>query len=147
MRTSLLGRLIPRFALTAFLAATGTLLAACATSGADPVEFWPSRIVAADQLQPVGKIRVSFPTRDIQREVPSGTVILRLAVAEDGGVRQIRIAESSGYASLDASAARAMVGVRFQPYREDGVAMAVTTLMPMRFRPSGRCLALGAFDC
>jgi len=151
MRIAFFTRLIPRAAQAALLASTGALLAACAVGGtvgdAEAVEPWPAKIVAAERLRPAGALRVSFPTRDVQHEVPSGTVVLRLAVGDDGRVRQVRIAESSGYASLDASAARAMVGARFQPYREDGVATAVTTLMPMRFRPSGRCLSLGTFDC
>lgn len=72
--------------------------------------------------------------------------MLRLNIDVEGKVRDVHIDQTSGNASVDSSAARALVGATFFPYRENGVAIPVTTLMPVRF-PASNCIMAKPLDC
>ncbi len=121
-------------------------LAASACSTQPSAEAWSAKVVSADRLRPLGRVKVQIPTRDFQKSFPGGTVVLRLAVDAEGRVRDMRIDQTSGNAALDAAAARSMVGATFVPYQENGVAIPVTTLMPLNFPPSG-CIMAKPLDC
>ncbi|QHJ00394.1 TonB family protein [Xylophilus rhododendri] len=127
-------------------AACSIVLLALAASGCSTAPPAGAKLVNADALRPMGRIRTQLNTRDFQKSFAGGTTVLRLAIGADGKVDDIRIAESSGNASVDAAAARSLVGAAFVPYRENGVAIPVTTLMPMRFSPSG-CIMAKPLDC
>jgi TonB family protein len=84
---------------------------------------------------------VSYPP-DLYDQQVEGTVVLRLYVDERGVVvpESTRIAESSGYPSLDSAALRGVPAMHFAPARRDGQAVATTFLQPVNFRhsaPSG----------
>ena len=117
---------------------------ACSTSPA--AEPAGTKMVSADKLRPASRVRASLNSRDFHNAFPGGTTVLRLAIGADGKVGDIRIVESSGNAAVDAAAARSLVGAAFVPYREDGVAIPVTTLMPVRFPASG-CILARPLDC
>lgn len=118
--------------------------ASCTTSPVSvPAE---AKLVNADQLRPASRIRTQLNTRDFQKSFAGGTTTLRVSIGADGKVDDVRIAESSGNASVDSAAARSLVGAAFVPYRENGVAIPVITLMPMRFTPSG-CIMAKPLDC
>lgn len=117
----------------------------CATGSA--TDGWPAKVVAADQLRLAEPLRLQVPRRNLNDPMPNGAAVLRLAVDEGGTVRRTLLVTSSGSAVLDAAAAKAFVGARFVPYREAGVALAVTTLMPMNVKASGNCRGLSPLDC
>jgi len=113
---------------------------------ATPQSGQPQR-VSPTQLRLAEPLRIKMPRRNMNDPMPNGTAILRLHVDELGAVRRTSIASSSGNAVLDSAAAQAMSGARFVPYREAGVAVAVTTLMPMNIKGSLQCRGLGPLDC
>ena len=130
------------------LACSALLLGACATAPTAQVpETWPGIEVAADQLKPAGRIGIPAPSRNFHQARPSGTTMLRLAVDEQGKVRRTEIVESSGDSALDASAARSLLGASFVPYLDRGVAVAVTTVMPIRFRGGLACNGIRPSNC
>ena len=62
-----------------------------------------------------------------------GTVILRVAVGEDGAVAGVAVTRSSGHAPLDEAAVRAVRGWLFAPARRGGRTVAATVEVPVRF--------------
>jgi TonB family protein len=75
-----------------------------------------------------------YPARS-RRLAEEGTVTLRVMVAADGSVKQIKIAESSGFDDLDESALKTVrTRWRFVPaHRGDGRPVASWVLVPIRF--------------
>lgn len=120
-------------------------LAGCATSG--NADAWPTKLVSADQLQLAEPLQIRMPRRNLNDPMPSGVTVLRLHVDERGTVRKTLLDSSSGSAALDVAAAQTLTGARFVPYRESGVAMAVTTLMPLNVRASAQCRGTRPLDC
>ncbi len=62
-----------------------------------------------------------------------GTVVLRLFIDERGAVARLEKLASSGYASLDAAAERALARWRFLPARQAGRPVASERIQPVRF--------------
>lgn len=62
-----------------------------------------------------------------------GTVMLDVRVTADGSVAQVRIARSSGYAILDRSAAKSVMGWRFSPALRAGRPVEMWVQVPVRF--------------
>ena len=130
------------------IACSVVLLGACATAPTSQApEAWPGIEVSADRLKPAGRIAIPAPSRNFQQARPSGTTMLRLAVDEQGKVRRTEIVESSGDSALDASAARSLLGASFVPYLDQGTAVAVTTVMPIRFRGGLACNGIRPTNC
>jgi protein TonB len=71
------------------------------------------------------------PARERGQE---GRVVVRLVVGADGVPAEIRIADSSGVAALDAAALEAVRQWRFAPARRAGVAVPEERLAPVVFR-------------
>lgn len=107
------------------------LLQACAAPGADAP--WPERTVRIEQLRPTGLGRISVPRGPQALQGPSGSTALRVHVDAQGEVVRVALLEGSGNAALDAAAIRAVRTARFEPYRENGVAVPVTAIAPMQF--------------
>jgi periplasmic protein TonB len=63
-----------------------------------------------------------------------GTVQLRVLVSPSGSASTVSIASSSGVASLDQAALRAVQRWRFKPAQRDGVAVVATVQVPIRFK-------------
>lgn len=75
---------------------------------------------------------VQYPARAVRLGL-QGHVQLRLLLGQDGAVREISVADSSGHEMLDSAAVTAMRGLRCQPYIEDGHAMPAQVLQLVEF--------------
>lgn len=62
-----------------------------------------------------------------------GTVLLEVQVQADGGVGEVRIKKSSGYALLDQAALNAVRAWRFEPASMRGVPLVMSVDIPIRF--------------
>jgi periplasmic protein TonB len=62
-----------------------------------------------------------------------GTVLLDVKVNENGGVEEVNIAASSGYALLDEAAQRAVNAWVFKPARRGDQPVAAWVQVPVRF--------------
>jgi len=121
--------------------------AGCTTSNSTSADNWPEVVAPADQMKLAGPLRIKAPVRDSHDAAPSGTSLLRVHVDSEGRVRKTSLVESSGSAALDAAAARSLFDARFVPYSSGGVPVAVTTVLPLHFRASSQCAAIGPFNC
>lgn len=63
-----------------------------------------------------------------------GTVMLRITVNERGRVERVDIHKSSGIARLDESARQAALRAVFKPYLENGRAIPVYAILPIKFQ-------------
>lgn len=68
-----------------------------------------------------------------RRSGEEGRVILRILVNPQGLPEKVEIKTTSGYSRLDSAAQRAALAARFQPYSENGQALAVWVLVPIDF--------------
>ncbi len=68
-----------------------------------------------------------------RRRREEGKVTLRVLIDGDGNVRDIAIAESSGFFRLDEAARTALARAKFQPYLENGRGISVRVLAPFNF--------------
>ncbi len=73
-----------------------------------------------------------YPAADIRAE-HEGTVVLSIEVLENGRVGSVRIERSSGYKSLDQSAARETRRWRFMPGTQDGRRLTMWRKIPVTF--------------
>ena len=89
---------------------------------------------AADQAA-VDAMRQSLNSLSIE-----GTVVIRMYADEHGKLLtdSIRIAESSGYPTLDSAALAAAPRLRFAPARHEGKPVATPFLQPFQFRNPAR---------
>ncbi|MEC5318110.1 energy transducer TonB [Brenneria populi subsp. brevivirga] len=71
--------------------------------------------------------------RRLQQE---GEVLIRLIINPEGRLLKHEIARSSGYEALDQAAMTAISQTRCTPYRENGQAITVMTLQPVKFKLS-----------
>ena len=62
-----------------------------------------------------------------------GTTLVRVLINVDGSVDSVTVQLSARNADLDRAALAAVKKTRFKPYRENGVAQAVYTLVPIQF--------------
>ncbi|WP_322044129.1 TonB family protein [Paraburkholderia sp. J67] len=62
-----------------------------------------------------------------------GVAQVRVLVDEEGQPREVELRASSGSAALDQAALDAVRGARFKPYVEDGRAIPVYVIVPLRF--------------
>ncbi len=63
-----------------------------------------------------------------------GTVILRVLVDESGKPARVEVMRSSGFGSLDEAGKAAAQAALFKPYREDGHAVSVYVIVPLKFQ-------------
>lgn len=63
-----------------------------------------------------------------------GRVTLRVQVGADGQVAEVEIVATSGFATLDRAAQRAVRGWRFEPAMQDGRPVPATVSVPVTFR-------------
>lgn len=69
-----------------------------------------------------------------RRRGQQGHVVLHVDVSADGVPSAVTVAESSGYASLDAAALTAVQQWRFVPATRGGVPVPAVAEVPVRFR-------------
>lgn len=65
----------------------------------------------------------------------TGTTVVRALINVNGMVDEVTVHRKSGNAQLDRAALQAVKKAKFKPYREDGVAQAVYTLVPIAYVP------------
>ena len=109
---------------------------------AAPVAVAP--IVSAIPPAPAAESRPSIPAyahnpapdypQSARWEGEEGTVLLRVLVNVAGLPEKITIARSSGYASLDRAAEKAVQHWRFTPGTRDGKPVTMQVEVPIRFR-------------
>ncbi|HEX5306812.1 MAG TPA: TonB family protein, partial [Dyella sp.] len=67
------------------------------------------------------------------RQHHEGTVLIELTIGIDGVPHDLTVAQSSGFAELDAAALEAAREWRFRALRSDGATTTATTRVPVRF--------------
>ena len=92
----------------------------------------PPKLIPAASVQYLEPPEPEFP-RASRRLGESGRVLLRVFIDEAGLPRQVLVAQSSGFARLDAAAVAAMKKARFRPYTENGQATAGWAPAPIDF--------------
>ncbi len=76
---------------------------------------------------------IEYPDTAREQE-QEGTAIVRALIGVSGAVERASIERSSGSRLLDQAALSAVKQASFYPYRENGAAVAVMTLIPLQFR-------------
>lgn len=76
--------------------------------------------------------QVQYP-EEARRRGDTGTVLVRALIGEYGRVESASVEQSSGNRLLDQAAVRAVNHASFHPYRENGIAQSVYTLIPIAF--------------
>lgn len=74
----------------------------------------------------------SYPAKARRRHL-EGTVILEVQVSREGRVENLSVKESSGHRILDRAAVSSVEQWIFEPGRRNGVRVAMTVLVPVRF--------------
>ncbi len=65
----------------------------------------------------------------------TGTTVVRALINVNGTVDEVTVSKKSGNIQLDRAALLAVKKAKFKPYRENGVAQAVYTLVPIAYVP------------
>jgi len=71
---------------------------------------------------------------DARRRNQEGVVLVKVVVNARGRVDTLELEHSSGYASLDEAALKAVRRWEFDPARRGGAAVVSTVTVPVRFR-------------
>ena len=105
-------------------------------SGGQTSQAAPPESEAPVALNP--DMPIAYPPAQFDRKV-EGDVTLRLFVDSTGKLipESTRVAEPSGYASLDSAALAGSAALRFAPAKRHGVAVATAFLQPVEFRQVG----------
>ncbi|MEZ6118443.1 MAG: TonB family protein [Pirellulaceae bacterium] len=90
----------------------------------------PTRATAVDLS---GNVPPMYPM-DAFRQGWEGTVLLRVWIRANGDVFKVEIAQSSGFAILDAAAANAVRKWKGRPAEVDGVVRETVEVLPIEFR-------------
>jgi periplasmic protein TonB len=82
----------------------------------------------------VAPIRVEYPI-EARRQQQEGSVRIGLRVLKDGSVGKVEIVQSSGFATLDQAAMKAVAAAKFVPARTaDGTLAEARVIVPVMFR-------------
>lgn len=96
-----------------------------------PVNQAP-RTVSIDGVAYKRQPQIQYPDQ-ARRRGDTGTVVVRALIGTDGRVDRAEVEQSSGHRALDQAGLRAVHRASFHPYRENGVAQPVYTLIPIAF--------------
>ncbi|OYU14705.1 MAG: hypothetical protein CFE37_09570 [Alphaproteobacteria bacterium PA4] len=95
---------------------------------AEPGPITPAR------MDPRATVQPAYPPA-ARRMGEEGSVVIRIHIGRDGRVMRAELAQSSGSPRLDQAAlTHALAAWRFQPARQDGVAIESDRTMTLRFR-------------
>ena len=83
--------------------------------------------------RPLVAIRPDYP-REAKQRGEQGRVLLEVRIDERGRVDAVTVVESSGFATLDAAAVKAVGAAKFRPARMGGRAVPDTRRIPVEFR-------------
>ncbi|TAN29913.1 MAG: energy transducer TonB [Castellaniella sp.] len=114
---------------------------AASTSRSDTAPTAPGQLQAVDPDRPrtvgqvdyLGKRPTPVYPRLSERRGEQGRVVLRVLITPQGGVADVKVQHSSGYARLDEAAVQAMRRAHFRPYTENGVAYPARVDIPFDF--------------
>lgn len=76
-----------------------------------------------------------YPRRALEAGI-EGTVLVRVTISADGHIVAVLVHQSSGNASLDAAALKAVRGWSFMPAQRDGKTIPSIVQLPVRFKLS-----------
>lgn len=76
-----------------------------------------------------------YPRRALEAGI-EGTVLVRVILSAEGGIMDVLVHQSSGHASLDAAALKAVRAWSFMPAQRDGKAIPAVVQLPVRFKLS-----------
>jgi protein TonB len=79
------------------------------------------------------QVRPAYPA-SARRLGIQGTTLLRVHVASDGRVTEVKVDRSAGHDDLDAAAAAAIRRWRFEPGRRGDEPVAMWVLLPVEFK-------------
>lgn len=77
----------------------------------------------------------AYPRRALEAGI-EGTVLVRVTISAEGNIMAVLVHQSSGNASLDAAALKAVRSWAFMPAQRDGKAIASIVQLPVRFNLS-----------
>ncbi len=112
------------------LVLTAQLLTATASPLPARPEEWPETIVRYEDLRALNRMVLSVPRLREAGEV-RGPAVLRALVDREGQVRRLQLLQSCGSPEHDEAVLHAMRGMRFEPHRVNGEALAVTLVLPL----------------
>ena len=90
------------------------------------------RTVAIDGVAYKRQPQVQYPEQ-ARRRGDTGTVLVRALIGVNGRVESATLEQGSGNRLLDQAALRAVNRASFHPYKENGIAQSVYTLIPIAF--------------
>jgi len=90
------------------------------------------RTVAIDGVAYKRPPHIEYPDQ-ARRRGDTGTVVVRALIGGNGRVESASVEQSSGSRMLDQAAVRAVNRASFHPYKENGIAQSVYTLIPIAF--------------
>jgi protein TonB len=102
-----------------------------------PASFEGDLPVELERVDYLHRVEPRYPPA-AKRARAQGTVFLRVIIDTDGRPREVHVERSSGYEILDMAACRAVEKWLFRPYRENGVARAVSVIVPIEFAITAR---------
>lgn len=80
-----------------------------------------------------GNPKPQYPAEARRRNL-QGQVMLRVEVAPDGAPAAVTVSTSSGHATLDEAAIKAVQRWRFNPATRAGIPVAASAYVPIQFR-------------
>lgn len=75
------------------------------------------------------------PQRALEAGI-EGSVLLRVTLSTEGSITAVLVQQSSGHASLDAAALKAVRSWSFMPAQRDGKSVPSIVQLPVRFKIS-----------
>ena len=118
-----------------------SLVAACRGSAPPPDAQTNQAAPPPESEAPVAlnpDVPIAYPPALYDQKI-EGDVTLRLFVDSTGRLapESTRVAETSGYPTLDSAALAGSAGLRFAPAKRHGIAVATAFLQPVEFRQVG----------
>ncbi|MBV6322707.1 energy transducer TonB, partial [Duganella sp. HSC-15S17] len=89
----------------------------------------------SSEVEYLRKPSPEYPAK-ARREHEEGDTLMLVLVSEAGAPLRASVEKSSGSARLDEAARVAVMGALFKPYMENGKALSVYALVPVKFRLS-----------
>lgn len=123
---------VPVVTTPAPVVAPQTVVAAQPVTPNTPSSSQSPRTVAIDGVAYKRQPRVQYPEQ-ARRRGDTGTVLVRALIGTNGRVESATLEQGSGNRLLDQAALRAVNRASFHPYKENGIAQSVYTLIPIAF--------------
>ncbi len=93
----------------------------------------PSKPKGATKARPKSRIKPRYPKMALRKKL-QGTTTVSASIGTNGRVTSASVSRSSGHASLDKAAVRAVKTTRFYPATRGGSAVAGSVMVPVSFQ-------------